>query len=102
MSTRAYLEKLDLDQLKFARDVAIELITAKEAEPKHLIWQVCDDYLALKHFAANDYLAAVEYLLNKAKQLALDPATQPCRKKLQIDYIRVPASEIKDYLPDTV
>lgn len=69
MSTRDYLNQLNLNQLRFARDTAAELIAQKEAAPRVLLWQVCDENSVLEHFPKEDYLKAAEFLLERAKKM---------------------------------
>lgn len=98
MSTRDYLNQLNLNQLRFARDTAAELIAQKEAAPRVLLWQVCDENSVLEHFPKEDYLKAAEFLLERAKKNALNHELKAYRKKLELTFITVPESEVQDYL----
>jgi hypothetical protein len=60
MGTREYLKGLDYDQLHYARDCADDLIKAKDAETRVLVWVVSTDCRNVGGFLEHDYQKAVE------------------------------------------
>lgn len=70
MSTDAYLSKLSLDQLEYARNKADELIAEKKREKKFVVWALEDDDMRLAFFHEPDYLKAVDALAKEAKERA--------------------------------
>lgn len=98
MSTEAYLKKLDLAQLKHARDRAIELITEKESEQKLVVWCLEDRHSRLAFFAEADYLKAAEALLAEAQLNAASPQNpSPLARELHLVSFLVPASEYAEF-----
>jgi hypothetical protein len=69
VGTNEYLEKLNLDQLRYAVERANQLIAAKKGEKKVVIWRVCERSLCLKEFAGCDYLLAVDFLAETAREM---------------------------------
>lgn len=100
MSTKLFLESLDLDQLRYARRLADEMIKAKEAEPRKIVWQVHDGHFVMANFRQEDYLKALDRLVVEGKELdAACPAWKdPEACRLRIEHIYVPASEYERYV----
>lgn len=100
MGTREYLEKLDLDQLRYARDTAEEMIAEKEAEQKLVVWCLEDRDMILKTFSDADYVKAAEKLLEHARENAAFPPgnLRPRDKILQLRPKLVPASEYGEWV----
>jgi len=99
MGTREYLEKLNLDQLRYARDAAEELIAALEKEQKLVVWCLEDRYTRLKTFADTHYVQAAEKLLETARENAASPQRMKARdKELHLVAIFVPASEYAEWV----
>lgn len=69
MGTNEYLGKLSLDQLRYAVKRANQLIAAKKGEKKVVIWRVCERSLCHKEFAEGDYLLAVDFLAETAREM---------------------------------
>lgn len=101
MGTKAYLSRLDEDQLQLARDEAASLIKAKRDEAKRVVWRVCDDTMCLGNFREDDYLGAVEFMANEAKRMRQEigdgPIRYPRTLEIQIKPERVPESEYEDF-----
>lgn len=68
MSTRDYLQKLNLGQLERAKEIVQELINAKGREKKKVIWRVTDGFAVYGNFAKDQYLQAAELLLKEAQK----------------------------------
>ena len=99
MGTNEYLNRLDLDQLKYARDRANELIAEKENGQKLVVWCLEDRDTRLETFADGDYVKAAESLLEKARQNAASLQNLPPRdKELHLVPIFVPASEYPEWV----
>ena len=102
MGTREYLEKLSLDQLRYARDTAAGMITEIEKEQKMVVWCLEDRYTRLKTFADADYVKAAEKLLETARDNAASPQRMKARdKELHLVAIFVPASEYAEWVDVT-
>jgi hypothetical protein len=92
--TRTYLEKLSLDQLRYARDAAIEMIAEREKEQMLVVWCLEDRSARLEVFADSDYVKAAEKLLELARANAASPQNlRPRDKELHLVPIEVPGSE---------
>ncbi len=99
MGTREYLETLNLDQLRYARDAAEELIAALEKEQKLVGWFLEDRYTRLKTFADSHYVQGAEELLKTARENAASPQRMKARdKELHLVAIFVPASEYAQWV----
>lgn len=100
MGTREYLAKLDLDQLRFARDAAAEMIAEKESEQKRVVWCLSDRDSTLETFSDADYVKAAEKLLETARvNAAYPPGKLSARdKELHLVARLVPASEYADWV----
>lgn len=106
MSTREFLAKLDLDQLRHAKDLATELLAAREQEQRLPVWEVSDASFRLAVFPSEGYLRAAEFLLAKARENAVSqPPARPRAMQLQLSARMVPASEYSGWAalfePDT-
>lgn len=98
MGTEAFLNKLNLDQLRRARDLAIQMITAKEAEQKLVVWCVENNTSRITWFSDADYLKAAEYLLEEARANARSPQNIRMKdKELHLVPVLVPESEYKSW-----
>lgn len=99
MGTREYLEKLSLDQLRYARDAAAEMISELEKEKNLVVWCLEDRYTRLETFADSDYVKAAEKLLETARDNAATPQPMKARdKELHLVAIFVPASEYAEWV----
>lgn len=97
MGTDAYLRKLDLDQLRYCRDRANELIDEKEREKKRVVWSIEDRDVRLATYADTEYLKAAERLLEEARNNAVHPQ-HPRLMELHLVAIFVPESEYSDWV----
>jgi hypothetical protein len=98
MGTEAYLKKLDIDQLRRARDLAIQMLEAKEAEQKLVVWCVEDKMSRITWFSDADYVKAAEYLLEEARENAKSPQNlRPMDKELHLVPVLVPESEYESW-----
>ena len=100
MGIREYLGKLDLDQLRYTRDTAEEMIAEKEAEQKLVVWCLEDRDMILETFSDADYVKAAERLLETARENAASPTgnMKPRDKILQLRPKIVPASEYGEWV----
>jgi hypothetical protein len=65
MSTTEYLDKLTIDQLRFARDEADRRIKAAESKPKKIVWSVNGGLTFGKVFREEDWAKAKTFLLSE-------------------------------------
>ena len=99
MGTREYLAKLNLDQLRYARDAAAEMIAELEKEQKLVVWSLGDRDTRLKTFADSHYVQAAEELLKTARENAASPQRMKARdKELHLVALFVPASEYAEWV----
>ena len=99
MRTREYLEKLNLDQLRYARDAAREMIAELEKEQKLVVWCLEDRDIRLKTFADSHYVQAAEELLKTARENAASPQRMKAwDKELHLVAIFVSASEYAEWV----
>lgn len=99
MGTREYLGKLNLDQLRYARDAAEEMIAELEKEQKLVVWCLEDIYTRFETFADADYVKDAEKLLETARNNAATPQPMKARdKELHLVAIFVPASEYAEWV----
>ena len=99
MGTREYLGKLSLDQLRYARDAAAEMIAELEKEQKLVVWCLEDRDTRLETFADANYVKAAEKLLETARDNAASPQGMKARdKELHLVAIFVPASEYAEWV----
>lgn len=94
MSTTDYLKGLDLDQLRFARDCANELIKAKEEEDFVPIWVVANDCVNVAAFAIPEFQKAVE----RAHRLVDEESELGTSFMVRVDKERRRESELADML----
>lgn len=94
MGTRGYLQSLDLDQLRHARDVADQLIRAKEAEGFVPIWVVANDCVNVAAYPESDYQKAVD----RARLLVDEEAKSGLNFVVRVDRERRRESEVADML----
>lgn len=102
MGIREFLGKLSLDQLRYARDKADEMIADREKEQKLVVWCVEDGDTRWGTFSDDDYLKAAEMLLNTARDnaAALQENLTARDKELHLVPIYVPASEYSEWVPE--
>lgn len=100
MGTREYLAKLNLDQLRYARDAAIEMISELEKEQKLVVWCLEDSYTTLETFSDADYVKAAEKLLAKARDNAACPTGNMKARDKELNLVArfVPASEYGEWV----
>lgn len=99
MGTREYLGKLNLDQLRYARDAAEEMIAELEKEQKLVVWCLEDRDTRIDTFADADYVKAAEKLLEIARDNAASPQNMKARdKELHLVPIFVPESEYAEWV----
>ena len=60
VSTREFLKKLDIDQLRRAKEIADETISAIEAEKKVRLWVIDDGNVNVACFSDDDFRKAKE------------------------------------------
>lgn len=60
MSTNEYLDKLTLDQLRYARDEADRRIKQAEDSPKKIVWVVSNGMCNVSWHREEDYQKAIE------------------------------------------
>lgn len=82
MSIREYLKQLNYEQLRTAKDLAEEMIKAKEAEEKVPLWVVRDDALNYAAFREEQYAQAVERLCIEIKKESQHLPGYPLRFEL--------------------
>ena len=70
MNTTEFLNGLDYDQLKFARNQADIRIKQKEAEEKVALFVISDDMLNYAVFSADQYDSGVDRLCEVIKDFA--------------------------------
>ncbi|WP_221885545.1 hypothetical protein [Vreelandella populi] len=100
MGTDRYLSRLDEDQLRHARCTIDDLLRLKKDEVKRVVWRVCDDFMCLGNFREDEYLKAVEFMAEKAKEnFEKEPKDKIRHKSLQIELKpeRVPESEYESF-----
>lgn len=100
MGTEEYLNKLNRDQLCYARDESIRRIAELDLEQKRVVWRVEDRYACLDTFPDTDYIRAAFKLLEIAKENASCPKgnLKPKDMELHLVSISVPESEYKDWI----
>lgn len=91
MSMRVYLSKLELYELRAAREIVDELIAQKEGEPQVVVWEVRDRDAALS--ARRDYMEAAEELMHWAEINAKAGNVDPHDGVLRLVPQVVPESE---------
>lgn len=65
ISTKDFIKDLDIDQLRYCRDMCEQKIERLEAEPRRVVWVVVvDNYLVDSRFKTEDYGKAWERLLS--------------------------------------
>lgn len=94
MGTIDFLKGLDLQQLRFARDKAEEMIAAIEDQEKVLLWAV-EDRLVRESFSI-DYETAARKLLELA--LERKETGDLGEMSLYLTPVKVPASEVERYI----
>ena len=103
MGTREYLWKLSLDQLRYARDAAAEMIAEMEKEKKMVVWCLEERDTRLETFADADYVKAAEKLLETARNNAASPQPMKVRdRELHLVAFFVPESEYAEYVTPNV
>jgi hypothetical protein len=98
MSTNVYLSRLDINQLRYARDRANELIAEKESQPKKLVWAVEDNDAVLDYFPDEQYFEAARFLMECALACGGNPDLDPRGKQFHLTYRWVIESEYADYV----
>lgn len=99
MGTREYLAKLDLGQLRYARDTAVEMIAELEKEQKRVVWCLEDRYSRIQTFSDADYVKAAEKLLDTARDNAASQRVMKARdKELHLVATFVPESEYAEWV----
>lgn len=99
MGTREYLAKLNLGQLRYARDTAAEMIAELEKEQKRVVWCLEDRDTRLHTFSDADYVKAAEKLLDTARDNAASPQDMKARdKELYLVAVFVPESEYAEWV----
>ena len=95
MSWKSQIEGLDIDQLRNFRNAINEAISQKEEEQKRTVWRVCDRWQSYGNFRDDDYMGAIDRLVETAKKLnhENDVYSMP----LSIERERVPESEYEDW-----
>ncbi|MBF57681.1 MAG: hypothetical protein CME80_08185 [Halomonas sp.] len=100
MGIPKYLARLDTDQLYNAQSIVADLIKRKTDETKRVVWRVCDDFMCLGNFREEEYLKAVDFMAEKAKEKhSEEPPGRLWHKELQIELKpqRVPESEYESF-----
>jgi hypothetical protein len=97
--TTNWLSNLDYDQLVFAKEKCIELITKKDDEEKIKIWYTKSDLIVDFHDNGYylTYQEAVEGLIKIVKENAEENAEK--RNSLGIYPMMIRESEIHEYIP---
>lgn len=96
--TQAFLDRLDLDQLRFARDAVDERINAKIEEEKRTVWRVCDRVMCRGNFREENYLGAVAFMAEEAIRLNSEAGSKrPRELELRLVAERVVDSEYEEY-----
>ena len=92
-----YLNGLSEAQLKCCYEKAGKMLDAKRREEKKIVWRVCSGRICYGNFRTEDYLKALDCVVETGKE-EWDPADldNPCLK-IEIVAERVPASEYESY-----
>lgn len=98
MGTREYLNTLNLEQLRFARDEAATMVERIEKEKKIVVWCLEDSTTRIATFSNSEYIKAAEALLHEARHLDSCPSMKARDKELHLVYIAVPESEWSEWL----
>lgn len=96
MSISGYLDKLDYEQLRNARNIADRLIKKKDNEPKIPLWVVSDDYINYAAFTVDNYQDAVARMCDEVKKAGNNKSGMPI--EMNLDKIHVRESEVSNYL----
>lgn len=99
--TKAYLDRLDLDQLRYVSEEADRRIQAKTQEEKRTVWRVCDDSMCRGNFRDTQYLEAVAFMAEEGKRLYAEHegkgASRPRDMRLELVPMRVAESEYESW-----
>ncbi|SUB99942.1 hypothetical protein [Proteus penneri] len=95
MTWESKIEGLNIDQLKDFREAISKAITQKEHEKMRLIWRVRNRWQTFGDFREDDYLGAVNRLVETANKLNADGDTYSM--PLSIEQWRIPESEYEDW-----
>lgn len=68
MSHKEYIDKLDLDQLRYVVEYAQERITGLLERSKTTYWQISDYWINHAYFVESDYARALEFFQKIAKK----------------------------------
>lgn len=90
MSTTDYLDKLTIDQLRFARDEADRRIKAAETKPKKIVWVVSTDAYNDSFHREEDYRKAYEAYLKLLDKLAIEKMREFIEDRPGTRYFGIP------------
>ncbi|MEI8209691.1 MAG: hypothetical protein WCG16_10835 [Methylococcales bacterium] len=68
MGIKSYLNSLDKEQLKYAKDYATSLLETRNQQPRKTVWTLEADHMNIAHFHEHQYIECAEKLLEYAKQ----------------------------------
>ena len=95
MSRKSQIEGLNIDQLKDFREVISQAITQKQREKMRLIWRVRNRWNTFGDFREDDYLGAVNRLVETANKLNADGDTYSM--SISIEQWPIPESEYEGW-----
>lgn len=94
---RDEIRAFDLDQLRALREFVGDLISKKESESRRTVWRVCSDGICFGNFREDEYLKAVEFLMEKAIEIDADPTSDRRDRRIEIISQRVIESEYEGW-----
>jgi hypothetical protein len=90
MSTNDYLDKLTIDQLRYARDEADRRIKTAELKPKKIVWVVSTDSYNDSWYREEDFEKAYVAYLKLLDKLALEKMKEFIKDRPGTRYFGVP------------
>ena len=90
MSTTDYLDKLTIDQLRYARDEADKRIKAAERQPKKIVWIVATDCYNDSWYREENYEEAYKAYLKLLDKCALEELKRFVEDRPGSRYLGIP------------
>ena len=91
MSTTDYLDKLNIDQLRFARDEADRRIKEAERKPLKIVWVVSTEYCNDSWYREEDYEKAYSAYLKILDKHAIEKMKEFVEDRPGTRYFGLPA-----------
>ncbi|WP_438301630.1 hypothetical protein [Pseudomonas sp. NMS19W] len=106
ISTPDFIATLSLDQPRAARDIIKEKISAAEAQPKRIVWQVCRGGVIDKYFREEQFERAADHLIaifkNRFEEVAADFVVSPYEaRRLEREIPHITAELVPQFEYDT-